>query len=116
VDIGFSAIAMEEMRGVVYSYHIGKFGEMTVTFPKDPKEQSAIASVLSDMDADIETLERKRDKYKSLKTGIMQELLSGGIRLKIKAIIAITDQFLRYIECEMLKNIRRKNTNLRKII
>ena len=50
--------------------------------PQDPKEQSAIAQILSDMDADIETLELKRDKYKEIKTGMMQELLTGRIRLK----------------------------------
>ena len=45
------------------------------------EEQSAIASVLSDMDAEIEQLERKRDKYKQAKQGMMQELLTGKIRL-----------------------------------
>lgn len=46
------------------------------------QEQSAIAQVLSDMDAEIEELEKKRDKYLKLKTGIMQQLLTGRIRLK----------------------------------
>ena len=54
-----------------------------VEVPKpSPEEQSAIASVLSDMDAEIEQLERKRDKVKLLKIGMMQELLTGRIRLK----------------------------------
>jgi len=34
------------------------------------------------MDAEIEELEKKRDKYKDIKTGMMQELLTGRIRLK----------------------------------
>lgn len=44
-------------------------------------EQSAISSVLSDMDAEIATIEAKRDKYKAIKQGMMQELLTGNIRL-----------------------------------
>jgi len=44
-------------------------------------EQVAIASVLSDMDAEIEALERRRDKTRLLKQGMMQELLTGRVRL-----------------------------------
>jgi len=44
-------------------------------------EQRAIASVLSDMDAEIEALERRRDKTWLLKQGMMQELLTGRVRL-----------------------------------
>lgn len=44
-------------------------------------EQCAIASVLSDMDAEIDTLERRLDKTRALKQGIMQQLLTGRIRL-----------------------------------
>lgn len=44
-------------------------------------EQTAIASVLSDMDTDIATLESKREKTKQIKQGMMQELLTGRIRL-----------------------------------
>jgi len=46
------------------------------------EEQSAIAEVLSDMDAEIKKLEQKRNKYKQLKIGMMQHLLTGSIRLK----------------------------------
>ena len=45
------------------------------------KEQKAIAQVLSDMDAEIEGLEEKLEKYKTIKQGMMQELLTGRIRL-----------------------------------
>ncbi len=45
------------------------------------KEQKAIAQVLSDMDAEIEALEEKLEKYKTIKQGMMQELLTGRIRL-----------------------------------
>jgi len=44
-------------------------------------EQQAIAAILSDMDAEITTLESRRDKTKLLKQGMMQELLTGRIRL-----------------------------------
>ena len=44
-------------------------------------EQTAIAEVLSDMDAEITALEQKRDKTKLIKQGMMQELLTGKTRL-----------------------------------
>jgi type I restriction enzyme S subunit len=45
------------------------------------KEQTAIAAVLCDMDAEIAALEQKRDKTRLLKQGMMQELLTGKTRL-----------------------------------
>jgi type I restriction enzyme, S subunit len=44
-------------------------------------EQRAIASVLADMDAEITALEQQRDKTRALKQGMMQQLLTGRIRL-----------------------------------
>lgn len=44
-------------------------------------EQKAIAQVLSDMDNEIEQLEKKLSKYQQIKQGMMQELLTGRIRL-----------------------------------
>ncbi len=44
-------------------------------------EQQAIANILSDMDAEIATLEQKRDKIYALKQGMMQVLLTGKTRL-----------------------------------
>ena len=44
-------------------------------------EQVAIATVLSDMDAELAALEQRRDKTCDLKQGMMQELLTGRIRL-----------------------------------
>ena len=55
--------------------------EQDVKIPKDKEEQNAIATVLSDMDAEIESLEKKRDKYIMLKQGTMQQLLTGRIRI-----------------------------------
>lgn len=45
------------------------------------EEQKAIAQVLSDMDAEIEALEEKLEKVKTIKQGMMKELLTGRIRL-----------------------------------
>ena len=44
-------------------------------------EQSAIASVLTDMDAELAALEQRRDKIRDLKQAMMQELLTGRTRL-----------------------------------
>lgn len=51
-----------------------------IPFPKQ-EEQTAIAQILSDMDAEIEILEQKLAKYRQIKQGMMQELLTGRIRL-----------------------------------
>ncbi len=55
-------------------------GDLQIHLPP-PAEQTAIAAVLSDMDAEISALEAQLDKTRSLKQGMMQELLSGRIRL-----------------------------------
>ena len=51
-----------------------------IPFP-DIDEQTAIANILSDMDAEISALEAKLSKARQLKQGMMQELLTGRIRL-----------------------------------
>ncbi|TYS08915.1 hypothetical protein FYK58_20245 [Escherichia coli] len=48
------------------------------------KEQMAIASILSDMDAEIEMLEQKLAKFRDIKQGMMQQLLTGRIRLPLE--------------------------------
>jgi len=54
--------------------------EQEMPFPPHD-EQNAIASVLSDMDAEIAALETKLAKARQVKQGMMQELLTGRIRL-----------------------------------
>ena len=44
-------------------------------------EQTAIAAVLTDMDAELAALEQRREKTRALKQGMMQELLTGRTRL-----------------------------------
>ena len=47
------------------------------------REQRAIATVLSDVDAEIAALEHRLDKTRAIKQGMMQQLLTGSIRLPI---------------------------------
>ena len=57
-----------------------EYSQLPLLLPPLP-EQQAIAHILSDMDIEIEGLEQKRNKYKSLKQGMMQQLLTGRIRI-----------------------------------
>lgn len=50
-------------------------------FPPTLAEQNAIANILSSMDTEITNLEQKRNKYIVIKQGMMQNLLTGKIRL-----------------------------------
>ena len=52
-----------------------------VTLPSDEKEQTAIATILSDMDSEIQTLEQRLAKTRQIKQGMMQALLTGRTRL-----------------------------------
>lgn len=54
--------------------------DFTICLPSI-KEQIAIANVLSNIDTEITSLEQQREKTKALKQGMMQELLTGRIRL-----------------------------------
>ena len=56
--------------------------QLSLVLPQIKKEQQAIATILSDMDKEIADLEAQRDKYRLLKSGMMQKLLTGQIRLK----------------------------------
>jgi type I restriction enzyme S subunit len=62
--------------------HLYQKDFVNFTFPVPSFEkQKAIAQSLSDMEAEIELLEKRRDKYKDIKQGMMQELLTGKTRL-----------------------------------
>jgi type I restriction enzyme S subunit len=52
-----------------------------IPFPMDEEERTAIAVILSDMDAEITALEVKLSKARELKLGMMQDLLTGKVRL-----------------------------------
>ena len=54
---------------------------LSIPLPPTKAEQTAIAEVLSDMDAEVAALEQRRGKTHALKQGMMQELLTGRTRL-----------------------------------
>ncbi len=56
-------------------------GQQEILIPKSIEEQKAIAQILSDMDLEIEALEEKLNKYKLIKEGMMEQLLTGKVRL-----------------------------------
>lgn len=63
-------------------YNITKTAFLELELPQPPQsEQTAIVKVLADMDAELAALEARRDKTRALKQGMMQELLTGRIRL-----------------------------------
>ena len=64
-----------------YNRHFKYLKESLFVIPSSIEEQTAIANVLSDMDTEISALETKLAKYRTLKTGMMQQLLTGKIRL-----------------------------------
>ena len=63
------------------SIKLNDLREIECTYPQNIDEQTAIAKVLTTMDDEIEALEKERDKYKCIKQGMMQQLLTGKIRL-----------------------------------
>jgi type I restriction enzyme S subunit len=71
----------EIAQGITIYHLYGK--DLKRLFVKLPKieEQLAITEILSDLDAEIAALEQKREKTRLLKQGMMQELLTGRIRL-----------------------------------
>ena len=58
-----------------------ELGEIPIPVFPTPKEQNAVASIFSDMDNEIEELEQKLKKNRQIKQGMMQQLLTGKIRL-----------------------------------
>lgn len=63
---------------------IGEYSKIEVDVPS-PDEQAAIASVLSDADDELTLLRQKLDKANHIKQGMMQQLLSGRVRLPVES-------------------------------
>lgn len=59
----------------------GQLKNIEIPLPSSKLEQTRIATILSDMDAEIQALETKLEKYRKIKLGMMQNLLTGKIRL-----------------------------------
>ena len=56
-----------------------------IALPREIEEQTAIATILSDMDNELQALTQKLEKARALKQGMMQQLLTGKIRLPLAA-------------------------------
>jgi type I restriction enzyme S subunit len=79
-DAGQTQIFANEKSGAQHNLTIADVRKLLIPMPSQI-EQSAIATVLSDMDSEIAALETKLTKYRTLKTGMMQQLLTGKVRL-----------------------------------
>ena len=84
----FQIVRLDEFitaTGISYGTHMPRSDWSTIKewpFPLPPvKEQKAIAAVLSDIDDEIEALDKRLAKTRDLKQGIAQELLTGRTRL-----------------------------------
>ena len=77
-----------EGSGTRYVITLPRFRTLQVSYPVSLPEQRAIAAVLTDMDAEVAALERRLDKTRQLKQGMMQQLLTGSIRLPIPDAVA----------------------------
>ena len=78
----FGAHAMQNsVKATVDSLRLPTFLVFEVLLPPTKEEQVAIAGVLTDMNTELATLEARRDKARQIKQGMMQELLTGRIRL-----------------------------------
>jgi len=67
--------------GSQMNLNTGLINKTTVRIPNSRIEQNTIATVLSDIDAEITALEARRNKTQAIKQGMMQELLTGRTRL-----------------------------------
>ena len=70
-----------EGSGTRYVITLPKFRAMTVSFPPTVAEQRAISQTLFDIDAEISCLEQRLEKTRAIKHSMMQQLLTGRVRL-----------------------------------
>jgi type I restriction enzyme S subunit len=78
----FGAHALENsVKATVDSLRLPTFQDFEIRMPPTKAEQCAIAAVLSDMDTELAAVEAKLAKARLVKAGMMQELLTGRIRL-----------------------------------
>lgn len=93
--VPFNARSAQFIYYVFQNMKLGKLAEATALpslsgkkicsverrFPQTIEEQVSIATVLADMDSEIDVLSKKLNKYRMIKAGMMNELLTGRIRL-----------------------------------
>lgn len=77
---GQEQIYANEKAGAQHNLTVADIRNLQIPMPSE-KERSAIVIILSDMDAEIDTLTAKLKKVQCIKNGMMQELLTGRIRL-----------------------------------
>ncbi|WP_199792756.1 restriction endonuclease subunit S [Melaminivora suipulveris] len=78
----FGLHAMENsVKATVDSLRLPAFVNFEINMPPTLAEQTAIATLLSDMDAELTSLETRLAKARHIKQGMMQDLLTGRIRL-----------------------------------
>lgn len=71
-------------QGAQPNLSLGDLARFPILLPSK-KEQTAIATILSDMDNELQALTQKLEKARALKQGMMQQLLTGKIRLPLAA-------------------------------
>jgi type I restriction enzyme S subunit len=77
----FDQISRLQVGGIMAGLSSSVIKQIYIGLPNSTKEQTAIAEILSDMDAEISALEEKLVKARQVKAGMMSELLTGKIRL-----------------------------------
>ena len=78
----FELMQMIDFVPVDHQRHwISQYSQFEIKLPPTIEEQTAISSILSDIDNEIEALEQKLAKTRQIKQGMMQQLLTGKIRL-----------------------------------
>jgi type I restriction enzyme, S subunit len=78
----FGAWPMQNtVKATVDSLPLPKFQTFETRVPPTKTEETAIAEVLTEMDAELTALEQRRDKTRVLKQAMRQELLTGRTRL-----------------------------------
>ena len=61
--------------------NLGQISDIRVKIPTDENETKVIVNILNDMNCEIKELEQKLEKYQMIKQGMMEELLTGKVRL-----------------------------------
>lgn len=77
---GQKQIIRNEKAGAQHNITVEDIRKLNIPFP-NIEEQNKICSLIFNMDSEIKSLERKLFKYRQIKQGMMQELLTGRIRL-----------------------------------
>lgn len=80
---GFYLLCNTKIKNLGYSRHMSLLKEKIFNLPSDISEQQAIANVLSTADDEIDLLNKKLTLFKEQKKGLMQQLLTGNIRVKV---------------------------------